>query len=288
MAAILVVNPSIGRWRRGSTPVKWTRSISLVAIGTMFPMRRQLRPLWFPAPGLQQQKQAEKLLIQAAQKGCLDFPAIVHGPIENFLISYLCRTSITPNQLTLSTNIVAWAATFCFAAGHLIWGTILALAVGILDGLDGKQARIKIETSKIGKLEHTFDAIFEHSWWIAIAYYLQTSGRLSNALVYLLLLMGGEGACRTDQVRCDPFVRPDARRSRRVQSPCPAHRWPAQRLHMDFRSRPRARETSRSVSGHGHLGSCHGHRPATRCPPRGASAQGANLATGTHGRSLKA
>jgi len=156
-------------------------------------MRRQLRPLWFPAPVPEQQKHAEKLLIQAAQKGCLDFPAIVHGPIENFLISHLCRTSITPNQLTLITNIVAWAATFCFASGHLGWGAILALAVGILDGLDGKQARVKIQTSKIGKLEHAFDAFFEHSWWIAIAYYLQTSGRLSGALVYLLLLMGGEG-----------------------------------------------------------------------------------------------
>ena len=156
-------------------------------------MRRQLRPLWFPAPAPEQQKQAEALLVEAAQKGCLDFPAMIHGPIENFLIAHLCRTSITPNQLTLITNIVAWAATFSFASGHLSWGTTLALAVGILDGLDGKQARVKVETSKIGKLEHSFDALFEHSWWIAIAYYLQTSGRLPGALIYLLLLMGGEG-----------------------------------------------------------------------------------------------
>ena len=117
---------------------------------------------------------------------------MVHGPIENFLISRLCRTAITPNQLTLITNVVAWGATFLFASGHLGWGTIVALAVGILDGLDGKQARVKVETSKIGKLEHWFDAFFEHSWWIAIAYYLQTSGRLPAALGYYLLLMGGE------------------------------------------------------------------------------------------------
>ena len=57
------------------------------------------------------------------------------------------------------TNIVAWAATFLFATGRLGWGTILALAVGILDGLDGKQARVKIETTKAGKLEHWFDAL---------------------------------------------------------------------------------------------------------------------------------
>ena len=117
---------------------------------------------------------------------------MVHGPIENFLISHLCRTAITPNQLTVITNIVAWAATFLFATGHLGWGTILALAVGVLDGLDGKQARVKIETSKVGKLEHWFDAFFENSWWIAIAYHFQTSGRLPGAFVYLVLLMGAE------------------------------------------------------------------------------------------------
>jgi len=156
-------------------------------------MRRQLRPLWFPAPTPAQQKTAEQLLLKAAQKGTLDFPAMVHGPIENFLIARLCRTSITPNQLTATTNLVAWGATFLFASGHLGWGTILALAVGILDGLDGKQARVKIETSKIGRFEHLFDVFFEHSWWIAIAYYLQTSLRLPAALGYLLLLMGSEG-----------------------------------------------------------------------------------------------
>lgn len=155
-------------------------------------MRRQLRPLWFPAPAPAQQKAAEDLLLRASQKGCLDFPAIVHAPIENFLISHLCRTSITPNQLTLVTNIVAWGATFLFATGHLGWGTVLALAAGILDGLDGKQARVKVETSKIGKFEHAFDALFEHSWWIAIAYHLYTSGQLPNALGYLLLLMAGD------------------------------------------------------------------------------------------------
>ena len=95
--------------------------------------------------------------------------------------------------MTALTNLVAWAATFLFATGRLGWGTILALAVGILDGLDGKQARVKIETSKIGKLEHLFDAFFEHSWWIAIAFYLHSSGGLPFAFLYLVLLMGAEG-----------------------------------------------------------------------------------------------
>ncbi len=155
-------------------------------------LRRKLRPYWFPAPAPEQQKTARAILLDAAQKGSLDFPAMVHGPIENFLVSHLCQTSITPNQLTAFTNVAAWGATFFFATGHLGWGTILALVVGVLDGLDGKQARVKIETSKFGKLEHWFDALFENSWWIALAYYLQSSGRLPAAFGYLALLIGAE------------------------------------------------------------------------------------------------
>ena len=122
-------------------------------------LRRKLRPYWFPAPIPEQRRRAQHQLIDAAQKGSLDFPAMVHAPIENFLISHLCKTAITPNQLTAVTNIAAWGVTFLFATGRLGWGTILALVVGVLDGLDGKQARVKIETSKFGKLEHWFDAL---------------------------------------------------------------------------------------------------------------------------------
>jgi hypothetical protein len=108
------------------------------------------------------------------QKGSLDLPALVHAPIEKFLISYLCRTSITPHQLTIAWIVLACATTILFALGHLIWGIVLALVVGILDGLDGKQARIKVETSKSGTLEHRFDSLFEVAWPSALAYHFST------------------------------------------------------------------------------------------------------------------
>jgi phosphatidylglycerophosphate synthase len=157
-------------------------------------MRRELRPYWFPAPAPEQRKIAESVLLAAAQKGALDLPALIHAPIENFLISHLCKTAITPNQLTVLSNLVAWGATFFFATGHLVSGAILALAVGLLDGLDGKQARVKVETSKAGKLEHWFDALFENSWWIALAYHFQRTGELPGAFRYLLILIGAEAS----------------------------------------------------------------------------------------------
>jgi phosphatidylglycerophosphate synthase len=156
-------------------------------------LRREFRPFWFPAPLPAQRKLAERLILNSAQKGTLDIPARLHSPIEDFIIARLCKTSVTPNQLTILCNVVGWVVTILFATGHLVLGTALAFSIGILDGIDGKQARVKVETSPAGKLEHWFDTIFEFSWWIALAYYFQSSGQLPGAYRYLLLLLAAEG-----------------------------------------------------------------------------------------------
>jgi phosphatidylglycerophosphate synthase len=156
-------------------------------------MRRKLRPYWFPAPSPANRKLAKRVLFDSIQKGTLDIPGLLHAPIETFLISRLCKTRITPNQLTLLCNVVAWAATILFAIGHLGWGLALALIVGVLDGLDGKQARLKVETTRRGKIEHWFDAVFEMSWWIALAWHFHVSGHLPAAFGYLCLLLVAEG-----------------------------------------------------------------------------------------------
>jgi phosphatidylglycerophosphate synthase len=156
-------------------------------------MRRKLRPFWFPAPSPANRNLAKRVLFDSIQKGTLDIPAWFHAPIETFLVSRLCKTRITPNQLTLFCNVVAWIVTILLATGHLAWGLGLALVVGVLDGLDGKQARVKVETTTRGKIEHWFDALFEMSWWIAIAWHFRISGELPGAFHYLLLLLAAEG-----------------------------------------------------------------------------------------------
>ena len=156
-------------------------------------MRRELRPLWIPAPPPEHRKEAERLILDSAQKGSLDLPAWVHGPIETAIVARLCKTSITPNQLTALCNLVAWAVVPLFATGHLVWGTALALAVGVLDGLDGKQARVKVETTEAGELEHWLDTFYELAWLLALTYYFQSSGLVPGAWKYLLLFLAAEG-----------------------------------------------------------------------------------------------
>lgn len=135
-------------------------------------MRRSVAPMCFAPPTTTGAvAAAERHILDAAQNGTLDLPALVHAPIETWIIRHLCRTSITPNQITLVTAAVSALVVCMFASGRLIAGTVLALIVGVLDGLDGKQARVKVETTPLGQREHALDYLLELSWWTALAFH---------------------------------------------------------------------------------------------------------------------
>ena len=144
-------------------------------------MRRSVRPIFFPAPLPENRPLAERLLRDTTQKGVLDFPALLHAPIEKWIVSHLCRTSITPNQVTLATAVLGIGVTLLYAFGYLWVGALLALVVGIMDGVDGKLARLKVQTTKIGRGEHALDYGIEMSWWAALAYHFHFSGQVRYA-----------------------------------------------------------------------------------------------------------
>lgn len=155
-------------------------------------LRREIRPLWFPPPNAAATAKVERLLLNAAQNGTLDLPAKLHAPIETWLVARLCRTQITPNQITLFTAVVSATTTALFSSGRLLTGTVFALLVGIFDGLDGKQARVKVETTKLGKREHALDYVLELSWWTALAYHFSATRQLAHAYILLALLVAAD------------------------------------------------------------------------------------------------
>jgi phosphatidylglycerophosphate synthase len=152
-------------------------------------MRRHVRPVCFPAPPKQDCRLAERIILDSAQNGTLDLPAYVHAPIETRIISLLCKTPITPNQITIAGFIIGCTATAAFALGSVGLGILAALIFGIVDGLDGKQSRVKIETTERGKWEHHLDYLIENSWWAIIAFHLWRSGEFPNAFYFLALLV---------------------------------------------------------------------------------------------------
>ena len=153
-------------------------------------MRRRVRPFCFSAPPERSRRIAERIVLDSAQNGTLDLPAYIHAPIETAIISLLCKTRITPNQITTGGFVIGCSATAAFALGHVGLGIIAALIFGIVDGLDGKQSRVKIETTELGKWEHHLDDLIEYSWWTAIAFQLWRSGLFPNAFYFFTLLIG--------------------------------------------------------------------------------------------------
>src|SRR5205809_2649865 len=153
-------------------------------------MRRHVRPLCFSAPPEQSRRVAERVILDSAQNGTLDLPAYIHGPIETAIISLLCKTRITPNQITIGGFVIGCSATAAFALGRVGLGILAALIFGIVDGLDGKQSRVKIETTELGKWEHHLDDLIENSWWLAIAFHLWRSGQFPNVFYFFTLLIG--------------------------------------------------------------------------------------------------
>jgi phosphatidylglycerophosphate synthase len=153
-------------------------------------MRRRVRPVCFPAPPEQSRRLAERIILDSAQKGTLDLPAYFHAPIETGIISLLCKTRITPNQITIAGFIIGCSATVAFAVGRVGLGILAALIFGIVDGLDGKQSRVKIEMTERGKWEHHLDYLIENSWWAAIAFHLWRGGQFPNVFYFFALLIG--------------------------------------------------------------------------------------------------
>jgi len=152
-------------------------------------MRRDVRPVFFPAPSPDRCALAEHVLRDATQKGVLDFPALVHAPIEKWIVSRLCRTSITPNHITLATAFLGLCVTLLYTSGYLWAGAFFALAVGVFDGVDGKLARLKVQTTRIGKGEHALDYCIEMSWWAALGYHFHKTGQVRYAYTILLALL---------------------------------------------------------------------------------------------------
>lgn len=124
--------------------------------------------------------EATRMLIRNQQKQAMDLPAqYIHPPFENALTSILVETRVSPNQVTIIVACSAFVVTWLFWHGYFVLGAFLSLVVNILDGVDGKLARTKLQFSRLGKHEDVIDYFYENSWYVALGVGLSsmTGGR---------------------------------------------------------------------------------------------------------------
>ncbi len=142
-----------------------------------------------------ERRAAWRILLDHVQKRCLDLPGeYFDSPFENALVRWLAPTRVTPNQITLATTLLAGVVAMMFLQGWLRVGVLLALVVGVLDGVDGKLARLKLATSRLGELEHIADFFYESSWYLALGAFLQAASGLPIYWFAGLTMVGVEVA----------------------------------------------------------------------------------------------
>jgi CDP-L-myo-inositol myo-inositolphosphotransferase len=137
-------------------------------------------------------KSVKKLLVKKTQKGTLDFIAwYFNRYFENFFVYVLADSKITANQITIIVNIFGFFALFLFLVQYWWIGLILLVLINILDGVDGKLARLRMKESKVGHIEHSFDQLYEQAIYVGIglgAYFIIDSLYVIIVLIIMLLM----------------------------------------------------------------------------------------------------
>jgi phosphatidylglycerophosphate synthase/choline kinase len=154
-------------------------------------IRRELPALWFRIESREDVEHCKRILVRGAEKRTLDVLAwYFNRPIENWITYHIADLPITPNLMSILTYLVAFLVTFLLLSGWLLAAALLAFIVNVMDGLDGKLARVKGMATKLGQLEHSLDLLYEQSWYIALAWavYRLSSNPFPLALGFAAIL----------------------------------------------------------------------------------------------------
>lgn len=135
-------------------------------------------------------------MFMGTYKGATDLVTKWLWPRPAFHATKLCaRLGVTPNQVTFASLLLVIAAFIWFWQGA--WGLGLAAAWGMtfLDTVDGKLARITMQSSKWGNaFDHGIDLIHPPFWYWAWAVGLQGGGNAVDdgaLLLMLAVIIGG-------------------------------------------------------------------------------------------------
>jgi len=147
-------------------------------------LRRHLNLLAIPVRNDKERKRAAKVLVARTQKGLHIFGSI-NRYFENAVVRLVCNCSwITPNRVTILSNITAYLMALLFTLQKPFLAIIMGFVTAILDGVDGKLARVRGIGTKLGEIEHSFDMLYEQVIYVAWIYYVYT---ITNSLWILIM-----------------------------------------------------------------------------------------------------
>jgi len=130
-------------------------------------LKRALRPMCIIVRDKASWLEAKRALVFRTQKG-LHFTSYLNKPVEDRVVYHISEHgAVSPNAITVLGNLLAFSIVPLFIMGYFLPASILAYLVGIIDGLDGKLARARGFLTKLGHIEHSFDMLFEQTWYLS-------------------------------------------------------------------------------------------------------------------------
>lgn len=144
----------------------------------------------------------EKRMFAGSYKGVTDVITKHVWPTPARHVTRWCAIAgITPNQVTFVSLLMVIAAFQAFWTGHFALGLVAAWIMTFLDTVDGKLARVTLNSSKFGDVfDHGIDLIHPPFWWWAWIVGLSAVGLpLQHSALVLAIVVGGYVAQRIEE-----------------------------------------------------------------------------------------
>ena len=87
--------------------------------------------------------------------------------VARVIVGYCARNGISPNAVTLTGLVLVIAACVLFWNGWYLSGLACGWVMTLLDTVDGKLARVTVQSSRVGHvLDHGMDIIHPPFWYV--------------------------------------------------------------------------------------------------------------------------
>ncbi|MFZ5493269.1 MAG: CDP-alcohol phosphatidyltransferase family protein [Pseudomonadota bacterium] len=171
-------------------------------------LRKREAPYVLPVTPSEQDT-LERRLFGTAYKGVTDFiTKWWWPPLARRATGFCAHRGITPNQVTLTGLVLTIAAGFAFWDGWWLPGLLCAWLMTFLDTVDGKLARVTVQSSRFGDiLDHGIDLIHPPFWYAAWALGLPAGSVPVDPLIWVIVAgyIAGRLAEGTFQAVCARF-----------------------------------------------------------------------------------
>ena len=108
------------------------------------------------------------------------------------VVGWCANAGITPNMVTLAGLALVIATAWLFAHGAFASGLLCGWLMTLLDTVDGKLARVTVQTSKLGHwLDHGMDIVHPPFWYVLWGTGLGTTLDAATQHLMVQLIVGG-------------------------------------------------------------------------------------------------